>query len=301
MSLPVSKVTSKTYSVVKKAIEEDPSLLKFNVITNDNVPGGFRSVYLRCDNKLVNNGLLFINTPKLKNPYQLNTTYTEYPKSLTGELPGKTTNGEWEANDSKLEEIKQLIETIEEAFIDYSVSKEGLSNCRGYKPAQISKVKPEELKNKFMDDTKKRIVKFTLNDDGERIYNPKLNLSLRPGYGEDKKPANFYRFKIFDKNNKEIVLDSLQDIIDIIPKGTEFSACISVQMWFKGNGNSCECGIKLNVEQIKINQVPENMLEGCMISDDDDEGADNVSVEPISNPLIESDDDDDDESDEDSE
>ena len=298
MSLPVTKISPQNYGIVMKAIKDDPSLLKFNVNTNDNVPGGFRSVYLRCDTKLVENGQFYIISPKLKNPYQLNTNFTEYPKALTGELLGKTTDGNWTANDSKMEEFKQLIETVEEAFINSSVDKEGLSNWRGYKPAQLSKVKDNELKSKFMDNSKKRIVKFTYNDDGVKIYNPKLNLSLRPGYGEDKKPANFYRFKIFDQYKKEKTLDSLQEIIDVVPKGTEFTVCITVQMWFKGNGSSGDCGIKLNVEQLKINKVPENMLEGCMIDDDDDD-VEQLSGQVQNNLMIESEDDDDDDDDDD--
>ena len=42
-----------------------------------------------------------------------------------------------------------------------------------------------------MDDTKK-IVKFTYNDDGDKIYNPKLNLSLRQMV---KKTSKLFRFK----------------------------------------------------------------------------------------------------------
>ena len=65
---------------------------------------------------------------KIKKSYELNTLYII--KTLTGELPGKTTNGNWTANDPKLEEFKQLIETVEEAFINSSVDKEGLSNWK---------------------------------------------------------------------------------------------------------------------------------------------------------------------------
>ena len=69
------------------------------------------------------------------------------------------------------------------------------------------------------------------------------------------KTTNQYKTETTEKETEtEISLESLNEIIDVIPNGTVFSTYFTVYMLYKGTGNSCNCIIRLSSKEIKLHK-----------------------------------------------
>ena len=129
-------------------------------------------------------------------------------------------------------------------------------------------VDQDELKTKFKESQATKIIKYHCTDLIHNSSNPilelKLNLSWYREYDKCNMIGSYYIFKTTnqyetetetkEKEEKEHRLESLNEIIDVIPNGTEFSTYFTVYMLCTGTGNSCNCVIRLSAKEIKLHK-----------------------------------------------